>query len=134
MEIKDLIINIRLIRDEFNSYISRFFNRHGEFAVIINFFISIIFNVTIFMITLANKILILITGLNSSLKNSLIIIFVLVCLYYFISPYQNCLREESGRESCEDWKEYTSLYKTKKDCVSWYKYRNRDRCNSASSW
>jgi hypothetical protein len=56
--------------------------------------------------------------MNTGLKNALIIIFVLVCLYYFISPYQNCLREESGRESCEDWKEYVSLYKTKDDCVS----------------
>ena len=72
--------------------------------------------------------------MNTGLKNALIIIFVLVCLYYFISPYQNCIREESSRESCEDWKEYASLYKTKEDCASSRRYRNRDRCNSASSW
>jgi hypothetical protein len=72
--------------------------------------------------------------MNTGLKNALIIIFVLVCLYYFISPYQNCLREESGRNYCEDWSKYIYLYKTKEDCVSWHRYRIPDRCNSASSW
>jgi hypothetical protein len=130
MEIKDLIINLKLIRDELKSYILKVSNGHGEFAVITNFFISIIFNVIIFIFFLIDKILILIARLNSNLKNSLIIIFVLVCLYYFISPYQNCIREESN--SCEGIR--ILLYQTKKDCVSGERFLNRERCNSAASW
>jgi len=38
--------------------------------------------------------------MNQNLKNALIIIAVLVGLYYFISPYQNCIREHSNKVYC----------------------------------
>ena len=44
--------------------------------------------------------------MDKNLKNALIIIVILVGLYYFISPYQNCMRSyksPSNTNLNEDW-------------------------------
>jgi len=41
--------------------------------------------------------------MDKNLKNALIIIAVLVGLYYFISPYENCMRHNDNYNSDCTW-------------------------------
>lgn len=75
--------------------------------------------------------------MDKSLKNALIIIGVLLVIYYWISPYRDCVRDEleDGLEYCaESWVKYPNLYKSKKDCNKQWKQSVRRSCGNIHSW
>jgi hypothetical protein len=86
MRIKELIVNLGIIKDKFKSFISRFFKVHGEIAEIINFFISVIyFAILLFFLVIFGPILIIIETISEMDRSAIFILFIVIAtaIYYF---------------------------------------------------
>jgi hypothetical protein len=75
--------------------------------------------------------------MDKNLKNALIIIGVLLVIYFWISPYRECVRdgmEDVPNYCAENYKKYKNLYSTKKECIKWHKSSITNQCGQTHSW
>ena len=89
MKIKELIINLGIIKDEFKSFISRVFKVHGEIAVIINFLIGAIFSafsaIALVFLIIFVPILTIIKKISEMDRSAIFVLFIVIAsaIYYF---------------------------------------------------
>ena len=74
--------------------------------------------------------------MDNKLKNTLIIIGVLLAIYFWISPFRSCVREytETHNQYCENWKKYPEVYSSKSDCRNQWKLPSKTECAKLFSW
>ena len=85
MKIKELIINLGIIKDQFKSFISRVFKAHGEIAEIINFLISTISTIFLVFLIIFVPILTIIKKISEMDRSAIFVLFIVIAsaIYYF---------------------------------------------------